>query len=179
MKQIINNNFKIISIITEGFKRHSLVGYLVDLYKDDRVMLLQNDGMYYPCKRDQMYYGIDLNKWLDSKIDDFDILIINNFVEHANSKETIDFIEKISQIDKMKNKKVILFFTKRSENCLQEITIEEFTIYREIIEKFSTFIYQFKNSKEIRTYLLENLTTGEITRLKSTYYNHCEKLEEY
>ena len=142
MKTIQANRGGITAILTKGFKRHCIVNqYLVENPEED-VMVWGTNGTYFPCKRKELYYGVNLIQELEDSVNDFSTLIVDTFYEQANSFETKKFIKYIKNNSKFKNKKFILLFVSNSA-VKENVEISNFQVYFNVLNKCSDYIYSF------------------------------------
>ena len=109
MENLINNEFKITSILVNGYYTNYLTASLIEQFKNRQVMLWQDKNLYHSCKRFQLLFGHDLIFLLDEFADEFDVLIIDKFRDRVSPQETINFIKTVAQNEKMKNKQFIFF----------------------------------------------------------------------
>ena len=69
--KIIDNNFKITSILVRGFYTSYLTASLIEQFKDKNVLLLQDWKCYHSCKRFELVFGLDLNLLIEDLIFEF------------------------------------------------------------------------------------------------------------
>ena len=177
MKNLIKNGSKITSIITQGYKRNYLTPNLIEQFSNKRILLWQRHSEYFPCKRFELYYGVDLKECIKEQINDFDVLIINSFVEWCNSKETIEFVKFLYEMEEMDNKQVILIFSCKYVENKKSQSLKDFKNYNGVIKEVSNQIYSFKEGKVFGEYLMEDYSTGEVTAWQSYYENGVGKLK--
>lgn len=168
--KLINQDAKITSIITHGIKRQHIIPNLLGQFSNKRVMIWQKSEAYFPCNRCTLYYGTDLKYMLDWCLSDFDVLIVNSFVEHANSQETKEFIKLVATDEKYKNKQFIFMFTKAPES--EKLKLEHFKNYKDTIEKYSDSIFNLRSGTGLDGYEFIDLKTNkEIKLLTQIFYN--------
>lgn len=163
MKEIINNEFKITSIMGKGFHIDYLVASMVKQFKDKNVLLFQDKNLYHACKRLQLCFGVDLINQIDYFADEFDVLIVDRIKDYVNPQETINLIKSISQSDKMKDKQFIFIFTSKTDKY--NISIKDFPNLENVILEYSDNIYTLKQTQHDfikgHVYKLENMKTQE------------------
>lgn len=156
------NNFKIenngiISILPKGRMRQNIIKRIIESNKDKKIMLWQNWDIYYPCERLHLNLMTDLKALiLDSS--DFDLLIIDCFVEWCNTSETIEFLKYIKKSNYIKNKKIVIFFNTRKEKSEtgNNISLNDFKVYKDIILEISNEIYLFNKKEDFFIYKLQD-----------------------
>lgn len=167
-EKIINENFKITSILARGYYTEYLTASLINQFKNKNVLLWQDMNFYRSCKRFQLSYGVNLTTLLKEFIEEFDVLIIDKLRDGTNVAETIEFMEQISKMEQMKNKQVIIIFSARSVEDM--IELEEFPNLKYTIKKYSDDIYRFKRLDKSSVYdpqyKLYNLKTHDLIYLK-------------
>ncbi|MBQ9795970.1 MAG: hypothetical protein IJW36_03335 [Clostridia bacterium] len=163
MKNLINNEFKITSILGKGYHIDSLTASLVDQFKNKNVLLFQDKNLYHSCKRLQLCFGIDLINQIDYFADEFDVLIIDKIKDYVNAHETINLFENISQSEKLKDKQFIFIFTSKTDKY--NIDIKDFPNLGNAILRYSDNIYALRQTEHDfikgRVYKLENIQTQE------------------
>lgn len=168
MKDLINNEFKIVSILGKGYKVDYLTATLIEQFKDKNLLLLQDKNLYHSCKRLQLCFGMDLIEQINYYADEFDVLIIDKIKDYVNSQDTIKFIEAISQMDKLNGKQFIFIFTSNTNSY--SVNINDFINLKDTILKYSNEVYVLQRTEpEYITdgkYKFENILTQEIRFLK-------------
>ena len=176
------NNFKIenngiTSIITKGHIKGSIVNKIVSENSNKKITIWQNNGYYYPCDRVQLTMATDLFELIKEN-NNWDILIIDSFVEWCNSKEIIDFLIYLKNSKEYENKSIIIFFKTKRINVSYEknVSIDEFSIFRDIIQKISNEIFLFNKTDELWIYKLQDvkgniLSLWKDEHLKLILYN--------
>ena len=141
------NNLKldkngITSIIARGYIKGGIIDAIIGANKDKRINMWQNCDRYYPCDRLCLNMATDLRRLLLEN-HDFDILIIDCFVEWCNTREVIDFLKYVKDCSLTKNKKIVIFFKAKWDDKKfdDEISLEDFKVYKEIIEEVSNDIF--------------------------------------
>lgn len=171
MKKIIDDEFKITSILARGYYVNYLTASLVEQFKEKQVLLWQDKNYYHSCKRLELGFGHDLVALLDEFADEFDVLIIDKFRDNINSQDTIKFIKTVSQMEKMKNKQFIFIFSAPTEN--KDIHISDYVNLRDVILENSDYIYTFIRSNRSclldHRYQLQNFETEDsLTLMEKT-----------
>lgn len=170
-EKIINEDFRLTSILARGYYINYLIASLVQQFKDKNVLLWQDRDLYHSCKRIQLRYGVDLIALLEEFIDEFDVLIIDRFRDNTNVAESIDFIDRISQINKMRNKKVVIIFSVHTSKDL--INIDDFYNLKYTIKTRSNNIYTFNRLDKgygcDSKYQLQDLNSNQVVFLKETH----------
>ena len=109
MVKLINDNFKITTILSKGIQTDYLTASLLEQFEEKEVLLWQDKNMYFPCKRIQLSFGVHLLELLKQHIEEFNVLIINKFKDNVSNQDIKTFIESISTMEEMKDKQVIIF----------------------------------------------------------------------
>ena len=94
----------LISILHRGYF-YSLDKVIKEMVKnnpDKKIMLWQKYDNYAECNRLKLRFGDNLKELVD-KYNEFDVLVIDNLTEKANTKENIDFINYITTDEKFKD----------------------------------------------------------------------------
>lgn len=172
MSQIINYDFKITSILARAIPADYLTASLIEQFKHKDILLWQDKNLYFPCKRLQLSYGVDLLKLLKHHIDDFNLLIINHFKDSVGSRDVIDFIDTISTMKEMKDKQVILFLSADIDTP----NLSDYINLQNVIRADSDYIYTLAKHKIYKSqenlYTLEDLRSGNYIHLKETMIKH-------
>ena len=180
MKNLIENEFKITSILVKGYYANYLTASLVEQFKNKQVLIWQDKNLYHSCKRIQLCFGVDLIFLLEDMVDEFDVLIIDKFRDNINPQETSNFIKTISQMEKMKNKQFIFMFSTISEN--KDVQICDYKNLKDVILNYSDHIYSFYRVDKCdiigNTYQLQNIETEETFLLKEKAIGSRTILEE-
>ena len=139
----IENN-GITSIILHGYIRHMLVEKLVKVNSDKKITIWQNADYYFPCDRCKLTMGTNL-KELFIDYHDFDLLIINAFVEWCNAKEIIEFLKYIKTSPLAKDKKIVIIFSlsPSDKTSGEEIEFSDLKVFKDVIEEVSDNIYLY------------------------------------
>lgn len=178
MIKLINDNFKITSILSRAIPADYLTASLIEQFKHKDILLWQDKNLYFPCKRLQLSYGVDLLKLLKHHIDDFNLLIINHFKDSVGSREIIDFIDTISTMKEMKDKQVILFLSADIDNP----NLSDYINLQNVINADSDYIYRLTKHKIYKSqenlYTLEDLRNDNYIHLKETMIKHKIALYE-
>lgn len=161
MYKIIEKDFKMTSIISKGAKQiDELTASLVKQFENKNILLWQDKNLYFPCKRLEMCFGVELVELLNWHIDDFDLLIINKFKDYVNHQDTVEFIEYLSKVIEREEKQVVIFFSaKTKENC-NNVELEDFKNLKNVIEKYSDRIYNLKFNN-CYGYIIEDLHSNK------------------
>ena len=167
MENLIKNEFNITSILVNGFYTNYLTASLIEQFKNKQVMLWQDKNLYHSCKRFQLLFGHDLIFLLEDFADEFDVLIIDKFRDKINPQGTINFIQTVAKMDKMKDKQFILLFSRVTRN--DNAQISDFENLKDAILEYSDNIYTFYRSSKFcvygNKYLLQNIETKETSLL--------------
>lgn len=163
MENLIKNEFKITSILVNGFYTDYLTASLIEQFKNKRVMLWQDKNLYHSCKRFQLLFGHDLIFLLEHFADEFDVLIVDKIRDKINPEGTINFIKAVTQMDKMKDKQFIFLFSRVSRK--DNAQISDFENLKDVILEYSDNIYTFYRTSKFcvygSKYLLQNIETKE------------------
>ncbi len=168
MEEIINNNFKITSILGKNMPLQDVTEKLIDKFKGKNVLLWQDMNLYFPTKRLQLCFGVNLIELLKWHINDFNILIINKLKDSVGVQDSQKFIEFISNYPEMKNKQVVLLFSYYGKDRCDPITLEDFPNMKDCIEKFSDNIYSITKINWDK-HVIKNLKTQAETIWESYY----------
>lgn len=146
----------ITSIIARGYIKGGFIDELIGANKDKRITMWQNCDRYYLCDRLCLNMATDLRRLLLEN-HDFDILIIDCFVEWCNTREVVEFLKYVKDCSLTKNKKIVIFFKVKwdDKKIDDEIRLEDFKVYKEIIEKVSNDIYLI-NKEDVFTYKMQD-----------------------
>lgn len=170
MEKIIDNEFKITSILARGYYTNYLTASIVEQFKNKEVLLWQDKNYYHSCKRLQLCFGHDLIELLKEFSDEFEVLIIDRFREGINVQDTINFIKTISKMEKMKNKQFIFIFSALTNNA--GIYINDFENLKDVILEHSDRLYSLQRYERSivfeNRYDLRNLDTDEVLCLRET-----------
>ena len=60
LDKLIDEDFRIVSIITHGIKRQYIIPNLLGQFSNKRVMMWLKSETYFPCNRITLYYGTSL-----------------------------------------------------------------------------------------------------------------------
>lgn len=151
----LNKDLKIVSILGDNRSLDFVTAKIISVLKGKDILLWQDKNLYFPCKRLQLCYGVDLLELLKWHIDDFEVLIISKLKDNFNNKETEDFIKKIKSMEEMQNKQVILLL--RNENISNEVTLENFPNFRSVIKECSNKIYGLTRIENSNLFMLKDL----------------------
>ena len=178
MKNLIDNEFKITSILVKGYYVNYLTASLVEQFKEKKVLLWQDKNLYHSCKRLQLLFGHDLIFLLEEFADEFDVLIIDKFRDNISSQDTINFIKTVSKMEKMKDKQFIFLISATTDN---DITIFDLQNLKDVVLECSDNIYTFNRVKKSlfeNKYQLKNIETDKELLLKEIKIGANILLEE-
>ena len=161
MIKLINDNFKITTILSKGIQTDYLTASLLEQFEEKDVLLWQDKNMYFPCKRIQLSFGVDLLELLKQHIEEFNVLIINKFKYNVSSQDIKTFIESISAMEEMKDKQVIIFVSTNAN----DIELKHCFNLESTIKNYSDQVLTLNKTKP-QEYILQNLINGEIIKLK-------------
>ena len=180
MENLIENQFKITSILVNGYYTNYLTASLIEQFKNKKVMLWQDKNLYHSCKRFQLLFGHDLIFLLKDFADEFDVLIIDKFRDRVSSQETINFIKTVAQMNKMKDKQFIFLFSRVTTS--KNTQISDFENLKDAILEYSDNIYTFYRSSKLcvygSKYQLQNIKTKEAFLLEEKFVGSKTLLEK-
>ena len=175
MYKIKDENYKITAIFGNVRTLDLVTAYLIKLFKGKDVLLWQDKNLYFPSKRLQLSFGVDLVKLLKLHINDFDVLIVSNFKDGVNSFDNRKFVEEIRNIPEMRDKQVIIMYT--AEKILgHKIDLSDFPNTIECSDRFFDNIFVVAKTNDLRGYVSRDLRNKEETPYKSYYDGINENL---
>ena len=146
----------LVSVLYRGYF-YSLDKVIKELMKNNpskKITLWQKYDYYLDCNRMILHFGDNLKELVD-KYNDFDVLVIDNLSEKANTKENIDFISYITTDEKFKDKTFIILFSPLDCEKEEEISLSKFTTYKEIIESKSNEILCFNSISSLDSMVMD------------------------
>ena len=146
----------LISILSRGhiYSLDTIIKELVKNNPDKKIMLWQKYDNYAECNRLKLHFGDDLKELVD-KYNEFDVLVIDNLTEKANTKENIDFINYITTDEKFKDKTFIIFFSPINCEREDEISLSKFDVYKDLIETKSSEVLCFNSISSLDSMVMD------------------------
>ncbi len=170
MNKLINDNFKITTILSNGLQNDYLTLSLIEQFKEKDILLWQDKNLYFPCKRLQLSFGVDLLELLKQHIEEFNVLIISKLQDSTSGQEIINFIQNIATMEEMQNKQVIIICSANSGKSNLKLT--DFKNLNNVISTCSDNIYSLTKVESEHIYKLENLTSNQISNLSESITRH-------
>lgn len=153
MKQIIESDFKVASIISKN--SNGIISSLLKQFEDKKVLLLQQSFCEYPCETILITTETDLLELSKNTVNEFDLLIIEILDIGSKSKKMTKFIKAISKLKHLKDKQIVILF--KSNDCSKNMEINSFGCYKRAVLVSSDKIYTL--SADNHHYFMNELTT--------------------
>ena len=155
MENIIDNNFKITSILSRTSK--GLLSRILKQFENKNILLWQDNYSDCPCETIMINSDVDLLKLMKATINEFDLLIIDNLDVKTKSKKVDNLIKVISKMENFTDKQLILLFN--NKDSLKDGKLNDFKSYKRVISAHSDRIYTI--TADNHHYFMKELKTGE------------------
>lgn len=166
-------------LITKGYDRNMYLNKLIeDLNASNDVMLWQQDEWYFDCKRVNLCFNSNLDEMWETYVNNFKVLIISFFADWANTREITNFMLKLKQDERAKDKTIIIIF--KAKTHAEQLKIEDFNNLADVILSNCDEIYMCNRYTNFETFIIESLFSEEKTLWKRVERQWLEySLEEF